>query len=74
MKPARAIRIAIESMILEQKKLHVDANLYAHYGATYPHARNSFERREKLRAAIATLEGMADNRAGLPLFENGVKP
>ena len=52
----QAVAIAIKAMQAQMKPLHVDANLYARYGADYPHARNSYQRRERLRLALIVLE------------------
>ncbi len=52
-----AVKVAVEAMRLEMRKLAFDANLHERFGENNPSAVNAHERSEKLRQAIAVLMG-----------------
>lgn len=55
MKKRKAIRLAIEAMKLEIRRLNVDANLHEMCGLDSPGAISASKKRAELREAIALL-------------------
>jgi len=53
---SRAIRLALECIEAEIKRLAVEANLHEVYGLASPGAMQASRRRQELRAVITTLQ------------------
>lgn len=57
----KAIRVAIEAMQREIRRLSVDANLHEAYGLDSPTAVSASKKRAELRDAILILEQKSQN-------------
>lgn len=66
MKHARAVKLALECIEQERKRLAIDANLYAQGLADTPTARAAYDRRRELATAAEVL-------GQRPLFEQATR-
>jgi hypothetical protein len=59
MKPQRALQLAKALLEKEIQRLAFDANMHEKFKADYPHAVNSFKKRQEYQEALKVLEEMA---------------
>lgn len=55
-----AIHMAVKALTREIQGLAWDANMYEKYGGGAPHTKEAYEKREKIKEAIAVLEGLLE--------------
>lgn len=53
----QALKVAMDCVAFEIRRLTVDANLYDIYGADYPHAIQASKKRVALKQALDILRG-----------------